>query len=533
GAVYDSTSITYAPYWRVDSRNAEGQLTHATLGDGTIGIRTYEPETGLLASVSEGQALALIYGYYADGSLATRQDTLADRSETFTYDAFHRLATWNLQKGPEIGYHYDDLGNLTEIWSKPTPWSASTLQEKNTYGTNGKPHALTQGLRGAYTYDARGRQDTAPGRSLVTYNEHDLPRKITSSSGSETLFAYDAGGTRVKKQGPSETLLTLGGLYERRTVAGHIQHIFSVTGSDEGPVARIVSEQGEDLAKAKATYLHHDPRLGSVAAVTDAGGALKEAFYYEPFGQRTDAHGKPLTSSPSEVKAGFTGHEHDDDLGLINMRGRMFDPVIRRFLSPDPHVTNPLLGQSYNRYSYVLNNPTNLIDPTGFDCIGQECSGGGSEYTSSGFESTHGNDYSGAFTRVEPSAPSGFSGSAVGGNGAGAPVQAAERQRLVSMPTGPSAPAGAISGPTVSASGGADKWNPYSAEGRIHQGLFGGEPGWQDPLEPYKPALAKFSASLIPGLNSYIVLNDPEASTASKVFAVGTDVLAVVGVGSV
>ncbi|MFS8068223.1 MAG: hypothetical protein ACMG6S_17855, partial [Byssovorax sp.] len=61
----------------------------------------------------------------------------------------------------------------------------------------------------------------------------------------------------------------------------------------------------------------------------------------------------------------------------------------------------------------------------------------------------------------------------------------------------------------------------------------GGEPGWQDPLEPYKPALAAFSASLIPGLNSYVVLSDPKASTASKVFAVGTDVLSVVGVGTV
>ena len=46
GAVYDPTSSIYAPYWRVDSRNAEGQLTQATLGDGTIGLRTYEPETG-------------------------------------------------------------------------------------------------------------------------------------------------------------------------------------------------------------------------------------------------------------------------------------------------------------------------------------------------------------------------------------------------------------------------------------------------------------------------------------------------------
>jgi hypothetical protein len=50
---------------------------------------------------------------------------------------------------PEISNHYDDLGNLTEIGRKPTPWSASVLQEKNTYEMNGKPHALTQGLCGA------------------------------------------------------------------------------------------------------------------------------------------------------------------------------------------------------------------------------------------------------------------------------------------------------------------------------------------------------------------------------------------------
>lgn len=117
-----------------------------------------------------------------------------------------------------------------------------------------------------------------------------------------------------------------------------------------------------------------------------------------------------------------------------------------------------------------------------------ECSGYGTGYTSSGFESSHGNDYSGVFTRVEPSAPSGFSGSAAGGNGAGAPVQAAERRRLVSMPTGPSAPAGAISGPTVKAGSGGEKWNPYTNEGRIGLALFGSELPWQDPLEPYKPA---------------------------------------------
>jgi RHS repeat-associated protein len=66
------------------------------------------------------------------------------------------------------------------------------------------------------------------------------------------------------------------------------------------------------------------------------------------------------------VEVGFTGHPHDDDLGLIDMRGRVYDPAIRRFLTPDPLVSFPLFGQAYNLYSYVLNNPLNLVDPTGF-----------------------------------------------------------------------------------------------------------------------------------------------------------------------
>ena len=119
--------------------------------------------------------------------------------------------------------------------------------------------------------------------------------------------------------------------------------------------------------------------------MTNANGSLNESFYYEPFGRRTDAQGNPLANGSIDVPMGFTGHEHDDELGLINMRGRMYDPTIRRFLSADPHVTDPLSGQSYNRYSYVVNNPTNLTDPTGFDwwdfgggswssdgCLGQE-----------------------------------------------------------------------------------------------------------------------------------------------------------------
>ncbi len=62
------------------------------------------------------------------------------------------------------------------------------------------------------------------------------------------------------------------------------------------------------------------------------------------------------------------------------MNGRVYDPLIGRFLSGDPLIDDPMNGQNYNRYSYVLNNPTNLTDPTGFSCLdsGATTAAGGS-----------------------------------------------------------------------------------------------------------------------------------------------------------
>ncbi len=67
---------------------------------------------------------------------------------------------------------------------------------------------------------------------------------------------------------------------------------------------------------------------------------------------------------------GYTGHEMLPEFGIINMNGRLYDPVLGRFFSPDPYVQFVGSPQSYNRYSYCLNNPLKYTDPSGQSIAG-------------------------------------------------------------------------------------------------------------------------------------------------------------------
>ncbi len=71
------------------------------------------------------------------------------------------------------------------------------------------------------------------------------------------------------------------------------------------------------------------------------------------------------TSNKPLFDRGFTGHEHLYNFSLINMNGRMYDPVVSSFLSVDQYVQNPSNSQNFNRYAYCLNNPLKYVDPNG------------------------------------------------------------------------------------------------------------------------------------------------------------------------
>jgi RHS repeat-associated protein len=174
-----------------------------------------------------------------------------------------------------------------------------------------------------------------------------------TNNGSTTSFAYDAAGIRVKTVAPNGTITDYpfpGYEVENPTGTPTVRITFSIAGQ---AVALKI------MGSSTNTYYLYNDHLGSVATMSTTGGgtvAGSTARYY-PFG---DWRTEPTANLTDR---GFTGHMHNnlgsapDDIGLIYMNARWYAPALGRFISADTIVPYPANPQSFNRYSYVSNNP--------------------------------------------------------------------------------------------------------------------------------------------------------------------------------
>jgi RHS repeat-associated protein len=118
--------------------------------------------------------------------------------------------------------------------------------------------------------------------------------------------------------------------------------------------SQLVAHQGA----GEQAFIHPD-LLGTTAAKSNSSGGVTKRLRYAPFGLEW---GKTSAES-GENEIGYTGHKHDNDIGLTYMQARYYDPVIGRFYSNDPiGFTNV---HTFNRYAYVANNPYKYVDPSG------------------------------------------------------------------------------------------------------------------------------------------------------------------------
>ncbi|KYF61036.1 type IV secretion protein Rhs [Sorangium cellulosum] len=357
---------TRSPYWRLTDVDSAGRIREEAFGNGAaVTERSYYADKQRLESLVTRSGATLVQdlevGYDARLSLAYRTDALQPqhRTERFRHDALDRLTcayfspTESASAPCALRYEHDLDGNLT------FKSDVGTLS----YDDPLHPHAVTGAGGGSFAYDAVGNQIERPGGVRVRYTPFDLPETITRGA-STVSFAYDGDQQRVRKTTPDEETIYFGDLYERVTEAatGAVEHRYHVHSPER--VVAIVTRGG---AEPGTRYVHVD-HLGSVDVLTGEDGDVVERRSYDPFGQRRNpAWGQPAPASfSSETTRGFTGHEGDDELGLVNMRGRIYDPRVGRFLTTDPIVQAPLSGQSWNPYSYVRNSPLSYVDPSGF-----------------------------------------------------------------------------------------------------------------------------------------------------------------------
>ncbi|AUX40983.1 uncharacterized protein SOCE26_023850 [Sorangium cellulosum] len=319
---------TVTPIWRMNSRNSDDLPLSVQLGSTVETTYSYEPLTGRLDRVETAGVYDLDYDYYLDGRVKRRYDRQSNRDETFGYDAREQLRWWELQTSTtstRTDYSYDALGNVKEVSVD------GALREQYVFGPHDKPSEVRIGgaVADTLSYDARGRLFSRGGPRApmtVTFTEFDLPRRVVHGGGT-TSFQYDADGKRVVKEGPSETVLTLGRLYERRTAGAQATHVFHVFADGEEVAQHVVHPDGGSQDR----FVQKDA-LGSVGVVLRPDGSVLSRSFHEPFGGRINENGTPIASLPlgiSDVRTGFTGHEHDDELGWIDMQGRVYGAPVK------------------------------------------------------------------------------------------------------------------------------------------------------------------------------------------------------------
>ncbi len=123
-----------------------------------------------------------------------------------------------------------------------------------------------------------------------------------------------------------------------------------------GSTHTVVNKQGQSIQRF--SFNAWGERRQPAAVISN--GAI---FNVIPIGSVWNNLGQDIEETTNR---GFTGHEHFDQVGIIHMNGRIYDPTIGRFLQADPIIQDPYNTQSLNRYSYVMNNPLSFTDPSGY-----------------------------------------------------------------------------------------------------------------------------------------------------------------------
>ena len=357
--------------------NANNQLVQTTYPGNLIVKYTYDKYGNKTQTTANDKIVYQVDGY--DG-LETRTSFLNKYTTTFTLDSRgfkndivlkngsivldqfkmnYDGATGNLLSRTrnslsEETFGYDNLDRLVSV----KVGTKETMQIK--YAENGNITSKT-GI-GQYYYDAErphavssvDNTDNLISTQDCTTQFNDL-NKISSLQENDKVMTIDYGPDlercfSILKQG--NTILrkvTYMDDYEKVVANGVTREFYYLDGD-----IIVIRQNGTFHA-----YQSFKDNLGSILSVVDENGSKVFSAEYDAWGKQT------VSVNTIGLIRGYGGHEMLNEFNLINMNGRVYDPVLGRFLSPDKYIQEGDNSQNYNSYSYCLNNPLKYADPSG------------------------------------------------------------------------------------------------------------------------------------------------------------------------
>lgn len=364
--------------WQALEMNAFHKDTEYIQGNNVLSTHEYN-NFGMPVHYDAGneQDLEMLWDIN-NGNLVQRYDGNLGTTEDFDYDNMNRLIESELtnQNGTmtyNVLFTLDGKGNI------------ETKHDVGTLAYDNNDYRVTSAVNTSNVISTAPQTVTSFNGSLE-YNGFDEPEKIVDDI---YTYEYDYGADferlelnisennaiiQTRNYYPQVGYETLYDLDQNSATFGKKFHTFyEFVGGKT--IAIVVKESSGSTAWTTTagngfhyTYTDH---LGSILKVTDANGSLVSEQSFDAWGRKRNAQFWDYSTYTGNyapliwMTRGYTTHEHLDHLGLIHMNGRLYDPVLGRMLSPDNFVQNESSTQSYNRYSYVLNNPLKYIDLSG------------------------------------------------------------------------------------------------------------------------------------------------------------------------
>lgn len=332
--------------WDLLEQNARGQVVRERKG-GIVTTYTYD-NCGRVTSIVAPDIVSLHYTYDTHGNVLTKTDGINNQRIEYSYDYLMRLQSWTINDTVTHSISYDNATG--KILCKTDLGTESSF----TYDPSSKPHAL-RGVSGIIS--DWGDEDVD-----ITYTDFSKIKSIKKGE-VEYQITYTPDEQRFKsalvKNGNTATTCYYMPDYEKK-----VDSLGNVACS----VYLCHGSIGYRKNNRETLYHGYYDAQGSLIALTDNSGNVLARYAYDPWGKRvkpTDWTQEANAPTTLNLNRGYTMHEHLDEFDLINMNGRVYDPAVAQFLSPDPYIQDAGNWLNYNRYAYCYNNPTRYTDPSG------------------------------------------------------------------------------------------------------------------------------------------------------------------------